>query len=163
LKPNILSGEVFPSGYTVYHKDRPDGYGGVFIACCNALSTTEIPVCNSVAELVACQIQLADHSSLIVCSIYHPPSGDDAYLEELCNQLNQIHFDHPHSALWIAGDANLLNIDWTNSCISGHSYPLSINDSFIDFLLDNTLTQMNSTPMTYLILTDPHLLSPVMW
>jgi len=27
LRPNILSAEVFPSGYTVYRKDRSDVYG----------------------------------------------------------------------------------------------------------------------------------------
>jgi len=37
----------------------------------------EIPVSDSDVELVACQIQLADHSSLIVCSIYRPPSSDN--------------------------------------------------------------------------------------
>jgi len=65
LKPNILSGEIFPSGYIVYRKGHPDGHGGVFIACHNVLSTSEIPVSNSDVELVACQIQPADHSSLL--------------------------------------------------------------------------------------------------
>ena len=88
LKPNILSTEVFPPGYMVYRKDHSDGYGGIFIACRNVLSSFEVPVISDV-ELVACQIQLADHSSLIVCSIYCPPSSDNVYLDELCNQLNQ--------------------------------------------------------------------------
>jgi len=146
LKSHILSSEVFPSGYIVYRKDRPDGYGGVFIACRDTLSSSEIPLNDSPSELVACQIQLADHSSLIVASVYRPPSNDDTYLEELCNQLNQIHLDYPNSALWIAGDTNLPDIDWSNSCITGHSYSLKINHNFLDFISDNALTQMNNTP-----------------
>ena len=42
LKPNILSSEMFPSGYTVYQKDRHDGYGGVFIACRNTLISSKL-------------------------------------------------------------------------------------------------------------------------
>jgi len=37
LNPNIYLGEVFPSEYKVFRKDRSDGYGGVFIACNNKL------------------------------------------------------------------------------------------------------------------------------
>ena len=73
LKPNILSSEMFPSGYTVYRKDRHDGYGGVFIACRNTLISSRLQPNETSSELVACQIQLADHSSLIACSIYRPP------------------------------------------------------------------------------------------
>ena len=49
-------------------------------------------------------------------------------------------------ALWIAGDINLLDIDWSNSSISGHSYSLNINHTFLDFISDNALTQINSIP-----------------
>lgn len=110
LNPNILSSEMFPSGYTVYRKDRHDGYGGVFIACRNTLTSSKLQLNETPSELVACQIQLADHSSLIVCSIYRPHSSNDSHLEKLCNQLSQICSNHPNSALWIAGDANLPDI-----------------------------------------------------
>ena len=30
-KPNIVYSEVFPSDYTVYRKDHPDGYGGLVV------------------------------------------------------------------------------------------------------------------------------------
>jgi len=42
LKPTIVSSEVFSPGYTVYRKDHPGGYGGVFIACHSTL-TSENP------------------------------------------------------------------------------------------------------------------------
>ena len=31
LNPDILSSELFPDGYSIYRRDREDGYGGVFI------------------------------------------------------------------------------------------------------------------------------------
>ena len=146
LKPCIVSSEVFPSGYIVYCKDRVDGYGGVFIACRSTLNSNKLTFADSSSELVACKIQLADRSSLIACSIYSPPSSSDSYLEDSSNQLNQIHLDHPSSALWIGGDINLPDINWSNSSVSGHSYSLRLNHIFLDFLLDNTLTQMVTIP-----------------
>ena len=146
LKPCIASSEVFPSGYIVYRKDHVDGYGGVFIACCSPLNSNELTSVDSSSELVACKIQLADHSSLIVCSIYRPPSSSDSYLEDLSNQLSQIHSDHPNSALWIGGDINLSDINWSNTSVSGHSHSLRLNHIFLDFLFDNALTQMVTTP-----------------
>ena len=146
LKSCIVSSEVFPSGYTIYRKDRVDGYGGVFIACRDTLTSNELIFTDSSSELVACKIQLADRSSLIACSIYRPPTSNESYLEDLSNQLSQIHSDHPSSALWIGGDINLPDINWLNSSVSGHSHSLRLNHIFLDFLLDNALTQMVSTP-----------------
>lgn len=31
LRPDIMSSEIFPLPYTVYRKDRSDGYGGALI------------------------------------------------------------------------------------------------------------------------------------
>ena len=69
LKPSISSNEVFLSGYIAYRRDRADGYGGVFIACHDTLASHDIILNECTSELVACQIQLTDHSSLIACSI----------------------------------------------------------------------------------------------
>ena len=65
LKPCIVSSEVYPSGYTIYRKDCVDGYGGVCIACCNILTSSELTFTNSSSELVACKIHFADHSHLL--------------------------------------------------------------------------------------------------
>ena len=67
----------------MYRKDHVDGYSGVFIACRDILISKELTFTDSSSELVACKIQLADRSSLIACAIYHPPSSDESYLEDL--------------------------------------------------------------------------------
>ena len=146
LKPSISSNEVFPSGYIAYRRDRADGYGGVFIACRDTLASHDILLNECTSELVACHIQLTDHSSLIACSIYRPPSSSDLYLEDLCQQIEKIKEKFPNFAFWIAGDVNLPDINWCLNHITGHSYPLSLNRIFLDFLHNNALTQMVDMP-----------------
>ena len=146
LKSTVKNSEVFPNGYVIYRQDRCDGYGGVFVACCDNLATHDVHLTASSCELVACHIQLTDHSSLIACSVYRPPSSNELYLAELCQQLATIQAQYPNSALWIAGDINLPDINWVNNCTTGHFYPLNLNNTFLDFLSDNALSQMVTTP-----------------
>ena len=146
LKPDIMSSEVFPSNYTVYRRDRVDGYGGVFVACHDSLVSYGLDLTNTSCELVACQVRLSDTSSLIVYSIYRPPSTNDCYLENLCEQLERIKRSHPNSAIWISGDINLPDINWSDNFVDGHSYSLRINNLFLDFLNNNGLTQIVNSP-----------------
>ena len=129
----------------MYRVDRNDGYGGVFIACHNTLASSTFQVETS-CELVVCQIQLPNQPHLIICSLYRPPSSNVAYLHECCHQLETIRQNHPDSALWIAGDVNLPDIDWTNNSINNHQYSINLNQTFIDFLQDNALSQLVNYP-----------------
>ena len=55
LSPEILSSKIFPSHYQVYRKDRPDGYGAVFIACQDCLLSSELSYSTVYpCELVVC-------------------------------------------------------------------------------------------------------------
>jgi len=101
LNREISSSELFPSNYVVYRRDRDDGYGGVFLACHHTLSTNEVTLIDPNCELVVCHIQLKNQSSLIVCSVYRPPSSDKQYLGNLCQQLLHIRSKYPNAALWI--------------------------------------------------------------
>ena len=146
LKSDIKSTEVFPSNYIVYRCDRDDGYGGVFVACRDSLMSYELDLISISCELVVCQVKLSDNSSLIVCLIYRPPSSNDCYLENLCEQLECIKRSHPISAIWISGDINLPDIHWSDNFVDGHSYSLRINNIFLDFLNNNGLTQIVNSP-----------------
>jgi len=146
LKPDILSSEVFPTGYSVYRKDRSDGYGGVFVACREPLISCNVYLENNNCELVACQIKLLNNSDLIVCSVYRPPSSSDDYLNQLCNHLESIKSSHPNSAIWISGDINLPDINWEDNCVDGHQYSLTINNTFLEFLNDNGFSQIVDFP-----------------
>ena len=144
LKPDIKNSEVFPKSYIVYRQDRADGYGGVFVACRDTLATHDIQVTVSSCKLTSSC--LSDHSSLIAWSAYRPPSSDISYLAELCQQLIPIQYKYPNSALWIGGDTNLPDISWINNCTTGHSYPISLSNAFLDYLNDNALSQMVTSP-----------------
>ena len=125
-----MCSKVFPSNYTVYRSDHADGYGGVFVACHDSFVSYGLDLTSTSCELVVCQVKISDTSSLIVCSIYRPPSINDCYLENLCEQLESIKKSHPNSAIWISGDINLPDINWSDNFVHGHSYSLRINNIF---------------------------------
>ena len=48
--------------------------------------------------------------------------------------------------MWIAGDVNLPDIKWSSHCVSGHNYSLNLNNTFLNFLDNNGLTQTVGSP-----------------
>ena len=48
--------------------------------------------------------------------------------------------------IWLAGNLNLPNIDWSNNTGNGNHYPLSLCNTFLDFMAHHSLVQMNSQP-----------------
>ena len=57
LTADILNNEIFPHGYNVYRKDRPDGYGGVFFACRDNILCRQLSL-NTTCEIVACKLNV---------------------------------------------------------------------------------------------------------
>ena len=62
---------------------------------------------------------------------------------DLTNCLNNLNKDN---VLWIGGDFNLPDIDWKTQRITGHQYPMTINNMFLDKIQDLALTQTNEIP-----------------
>jgi len=44
LNSTVLSSEIFPSEYQVFHSDRNDGYGGAFFVCHSSINCSQIPL-----------------------------------------------------------------------------------------------------------------------
>jgi len=84
LKPEILSSEFLSTDYNIFRRDRPDGYGGVLIACQNSLNCHCLDI-NSDTEAIACHINLANHQTLIVCAFYRPPNRQPDSVTNLCH------------------------------------------------------------------------------
>jgi len=145
LSPSISTSEVFPAGFTVYRKDRSDGYGGVFVACRNSIISEELNL-DSNAEIVACRIDQNESQPLIICSLYRPPDNNLIYMKALCDTLADIAANHPNSPIWIAGDINLPNINWDRNCTSGNTYSVALCKLFLTFIEDYGLTQMVDFP-----------------
>ena len=42
LSSEIANNEIFLSGYTIYRRDHPDGYGGIFFGCRSSYTSISI-------------------------------------------------------------------------------------------------------------------------
>ena len=103
---------MFPADLKIYRHDRPDGYGGVFIGCQETLISEEL-IHEENVEAVICHIKIKKHKPLITCNIYRPPNNNILYMENLCNVLESTVRNNCDCPIWIVGDVNLPNINWT--------------------------------------------------
>jgi len=140
LSPSISNSEIFPAGYTVYRKDRGDGYG-VFIECQNVIVIPKLNL-DTNAKVVARRVDQYESQPVIICSLYHSSNNDLIYMKALCDPLANIADNYPDSLIWIAGDINLPNVN----CISGNAYTAALCNLFVNFIEDYELTQMVDFP-----------------
>jgi hypothetical protein len=96
-------------------------------------------------ELVATQIE-GKHSNLILLNVYRPTNNDVEYNEKLCSEIETIVNDHPKDCIWIAGDLNLPDIDWSSNSVMSHQYTKEISERFILALENSGLQQMIDFP-----------------
>ena len=54
--------------------------------------------------------------------------------------------DHPNSAVWVAGDLNLPNVDWKTWTVNNNNYPLAVCNLFIDLFVTHGLNQLVDCP-----------------
>ena len=121
-----------PENYSAIRKDSDkDGYGGVAIIHKNDLVVSELK-CNNGLEMVAAKIQCQGRKPVIFCSAYRRPKSSLEYSEQLCQQIKELERKHQGCALWIGGDFNLPDIDWTKHTVTGHQYLRGINDTILD-------------------------------
>jgi len=112
LNPNVYNSEIFPQDYQVFRVDREDGYGGVFFACHNSINCTQISL-DTQCEAVACRINLSHGQILIVLTIYRPPNRDIHYMQNVCKVIESLCIKYENAVLWVTGDFNLPNINWS--------------------------------------------------
>ena len=73
---------------------------------------------------------------------YIAQSSDQAYTEELCDNISELHSHNQGSTIWIAGEANLPDMEWKTNFISGHSYPSHITQCLLNTVYDIGLKQI---------------------
>ena len=86
LNPSTNSCEYFPPNYEVIRKDRKEWYGGVLLAVKKDFVIDQMEI-TTVAEAVFVKLQLGKNLSLMICSLYRPPSSIPAYMNDLCQTL----------------------------------------------------------------------------
>jgi len=124
-----------------------DGYGGVFLACSTFYNWDSLPLDNADnnVEAVACKLQLKNNM-LIIMAIYRPPNSDFTYLQSMCQLIQGVVFNYPNATIWVGGDLNLPNIDWSTNSPSGNNYPLSFCNIVLDLFSEVNFTQLVNFP-----------------
>ena len=115
LTSNHLSSEFFPPIYHVYRKDRSDGYGGVLLAVKANLISNQIAVKSQAKAVIVSIKTTKPFEPLIVISLYRTPSIKSAErhtkMKDIIDSIDSV---KTGGVIWIGGDLNLKDIDWTN-------------------------------------------------
>ena len=147
LNPSITNGEIFPTNFQVFRKDRTgssDSHGGVFIAINDRLiaqdeSNLDQPDC----ELKWISLQVKGIAPVFIGAFYRSQKTDTDYLRSLDNSLRQI---PTNASVWLLGDFNLPDINWdTCSFIPGGRYPAH-SKLMLDLAQDYNLHQIVREP-----------------
>ena len=64
----------------------------------------------------------------------------------MCESLQQLCREHHSATIWIGGDFNLQDIDWTSDNITSHQYSITLNNAFITTFADTGLEQTVNEP-----------------
>ncbi|XP_072039087.1 uncharacterized protein [Amphiura filiformis] len=67
-------------------------------------------------------------------------------MDELNRTIIQLCQNNPGAAIWISGDINLPDIDWSTGSIISHQYRISINESFLQVMDRAGLDQLIDFP-----------------
>jgi len=119
---SIQDGELKIANFDIYRKDRNLHGGGVAIYVHHSLKVFEISL-NSLAEAVCLEFSSGRQNFLILC-VYRPPNSSDGLLvPQLLREVASLH-PGDNFSLFICGDFNFPNIDWTLMKQSGSNSSL---------------------------------------
>jgi hypothetical protein len=91
LSDNISPYEYFvPTKYTLYSKNRKDGYGGVLIAISNEYITSQATELDTNCEIVWATIKSTGNKTLYLGTYCIPPSDKGESLEQLNESINRV-------------------------------------------------------------------------
>ena len=130
LDPSIKDSEFLPMAYTCFRRDRNDSKGGVIIIAKKELITEEVLRSNT-CEVLAIKVQSHNHP-LILAACYRPPGSNLDETSKICNEIRKLNDKYKNCPIWVGGDTNLPDIDWSSNSIVSHQYSKQINECFID-------------------------------
>ena len=144
LNPEKGAAEFFPPNYSLYRKDRIDGYGGVLLGIHSSLISQEVSIV-STAEFIA--VKLSDQKDdIIIGAAYRPTNNDQVYMDALNQAIVDLCDMHPGSPVWIGSDFNLPDINWEHEEIVSYQYLKSINETFLQTIARTGLNQLVDFP-----------------
>ena len=91
---------------------------------------------DSQCDIVVCTVSTNSPCSIIIlCCVYRPPNCDLEYLQELRKVLESLVLSYLNSMIWIKGDLNLSNVDWSNNAVTTASYSTPLYTGLYNNLL----------------------------
>ena len=136
LSDFICNGEILPTGFVLYRKDRPSRGGGVLIAVRESLFSSFVP---SPHDLEMVCVKLGRGIDCVICCVYIPPECSFSYVSSVVQFLTDLTSSFRKCV--VVGDFNFPDIDW--SILMGTS---NSSNCFCNFVFDCNLTQHVSKP-----------------
>ena len=147
LTPDVKNGEIIPPEleYTIYRKDRPDGYGGVMLAVSNKILSVDLPSLTTDCEIMWAKLCIAG-SPAYVAAYYRPHISDEYSLTQLDLSLHKLNESINNPLILLTGDFNLPGIDWSENIVE-HSSPFrALHEYSLEILQDHGLQQLVTFP-----------------
>ena len=140
LSPDISNCELFPASYKIIRKDRNPHGGGVLIA-------TKSSNMDSDCEIIWLELHgLQGTQSDFIVSFYHPPGSDISILQQLNKSLGKLVQQAKNHTVVLAGDFNLLGINWGLSSTRTDARDHKQCQYLLDIINDYHLTQLVDEP-----------------
>ena len=91
------------------------------------MEASEIDI-NSTSEFVAAAFHTTTlkKQAVIGCQ-YRPTDNNCDYHQKMCRTITDLQARYTDNIMWLDGDANLPDTDWTEDSIKGHQYAVPIN------------------------------------
>ena len=145
LNTTITNGEIFPSKYQVFRKDRDgtDSHGGVFQAIKNTLIATEEVNLETDCEAIWASIRIQGIAPMFIGAFYRSHSTDTDYIKNLNAALAKI---REHASVWLLGDINLPDVLWDQMKHRPGGRYAGPSKAMIDIAADHNLYQQITQP-----------------
>ena len=92
-------------------------------------------------ELLAIKVTTFD-KPVILCACYHPPKCAETINSELIKYIKELCKKYKNNPIWLAGDFNLPDIDWTTNSINGSQCSKELNERFLNLFELSKLQQL---------------------
>ena len=116
LNSSIKNGEIFPTSFNVFRKDRESSTigGGVFQISNEHVITSQLDnLSSSNSESIWTETQIKGINPVVMCTFYRPPKDTQGFqLDELDQVLSKLGNKINTQNIIIMGDFNIPNIDW---------------------------------------------------
>ena len=153
LDNSIFNSEIFPSGYSIFRKDRDRHGGGVFILIKNTIPSSQIQY-DSQIELVWSHIHTSSNKDIIIGSFYCPPHSHIGVLDDLHASVSHIKSTYSNAQPFIGGDFNCPGINWSDGGLTNSHIPGPFRERLIEIADDYYLDQLVRDPTRGLNILD---------